>query len=733
MRDLTAQKEAEASLRLAADLIEHVTDAIIATDTDGAITSWNPAAVELYGWPASQALGQNASALLTGTGDRPSKPLKSSGRERAHHHRMDGATVEVSMSVADIKDRAGQPRGRVMIASDLRHQREAERVRRDAEARYAAAVGALDEGVLIIDVNGVVETANPTALALLNIPDPIGRRFTDCVRLLDEAGLAFNDATLGLRQARETGIGCSGMTAALRRPNEATAFLSVSLAAIPSNDSGSPYAVVMCLLDVTDRHAAAALLRYEARHDQMTGLANRTQLVETINDWIATTASSVGVLFIDLDRFKMVNDSLGHEAGDAVLRTIARRLAATAPEDSTTGRLAGDEFVIVIPNASESKTNALANALIERISEPVDIGGREIVVTCSIGTVVSEATSANVAGRRIPIMASDLLRNADVAMYSAKQHGRNRVASYDDTLRRRAVDRLELQEAMRRGLERGEFCAAFQPIVPLRPSGTPSVEALARWTHENRGLIPPATFIPIAEESGLIVPLGDLMLQQSTSQLAQWRRRGLADLVMSVNLSARQLADPRLAHRVAELLATHDLPGTGLTLEITESALMDDPDLAARTLTSLRNLGVGISIDDFGTGYSSLSYLHLFPVTAVKIDRSFIDNLTTKPSDQAIVAGVISLAHALGLTVVAEGVETTEQLQILRQFDCDTSTGLPIRQAQIPQRDPRGTPTLVRPTGPSLTPLSNGSRFKRVATSRQCSDDLELCAHDPPT
>ncbi len=689
MRDLTAQREAEASLRLAAELVEHVSDAIIAADLAERITSWNPAATELYGWTAAEALGRPLSDMLaTSAGFADARTLASGVPTEVTQRHRDGRELYVLMSAAPIRDETGALSGSVIIASDRSQRRKAETVRQALDARYSAAVAALDEGVLIVGVDGRVETANPAAHSLLGVPSLVGLELDETVRLLDESGAPLPADTLGLADARTSGEGRPARTLAVKRGG-ALAFLSVSTRVLPSETGAGPYPIVLCLLDVTDRHATAALLRYEARHDHMTGLANRNLVIETLSELLDAGTRSVGVLFIDLDRFKMVNDSLGHDAGDAVLRTIARRLAqhttagtagasgaVSRLADTTVGRLAGDEFVLVVPDATESQMQAVAVDVLEWLSRPVRISGRDIVVTCSVGVAVAEAGAGRQQADEVPVVATDLLRNADVAMYSAKQHGRNRVAVFDERFRRRAVDRLELQEDLRQGLERGELWPAYQPIVSLAEDRYVSIEALARWTHPVRGVVPPVAFIPIAEETGLIEPLGHLMLEQSIQQLSTWRRTaGTPDLVMSVNLSPRQLTDPAVADRVAEMLERYALPPSALTLEITESALMEDPDLAARTLTQLRDLGVGISVDDFGTGYSSLSYLRRFPVTAVKIDRSFIESITMSRDDEAIVEGIINLAHTLGLSVVAEGVETVEQVQLLRKLGCDLAQG----------------------------------------------------------
>jgi diguanylate cyclase (GGDEF)-like protein/PAS domain S-box-containing protein len=703
MRDLTAQKDAEASLRLQAQLIEHVSDAIIATDVSGCITSWNPAAAALYGWKATKVIGRAVSEVFDDAGSEIASRERGAPAEVTHRHR-DGSALHVLLSIADIKDPTGAVNGTVMIASDIRPRRKAELVRQQADARYSAAVAALDEGLLIVGADGTVETANPAALELLQCASLVGENFSHAVALLDEDGNLLSPGQLGLVDTRYNGTAHPAFTAAVRRTGGGMGFLSVSIRALPTETGTAPFPVVMCLLDVTDRHAAAALLRYEARHDHMTGLANRNLVLETISELLHTPRTGIGVLFIDLDRFKMVNDSLGHDAGDTVLRTIARRLANDASSPVTVGRLAGDEFVLVVPDATEAEMQELAAGLLDKLCEPVRIAGRDIVVTCSIGIAVAPAAPRN--GRRIG--ATDVLRNADVAMYYAKQHGRNRIATFDERFRRRAVDRLELEEDLRKGLERDELWASYQPIVVLDSLRTFGVEALARWIQPLRGEVAPTVFIPIAEETGLIAPLGQLMLKRAMAQLAIWRKHGsIPDLTMSVNLSPRQLADPYVAKRVSAVLQANGLPAEALNLEITESALMDDPELAARTLSRLRDLGVRISIDDFGTGYSSLSYLRRFPVTSVKIDRSFVERLGHTRDDDAIVAGIINLSRALGLKTCAEGIEHASQLRTLTELGCDFAQGFYFSKALTAEGL---TPLLSTPRLASATAAVNASR-----------------------
>ncbi len=659
-------------------LVELSPDAIV-VHCDGEIVFANRAAVDIVGAESVDDLlgrpilsfvapASHAGLLERIAGMRESDTY--SEPAEAFLVRADGTYVLIEST--SVRTRWADKPAFQAILRDLTDQKAA----RQAHARYSAAVEALDEGLLIIDADGRIETANPAAQLLLANPDLVGQRFSSVTQLLDENGGRLTSAMIGLEDTRHKGTARPAFTASLRRPDGSITYLSVSIRAVPTDTGEGPFPVVMCLLDVTERHAAAELLRFEARHDHATGLANRNLVLETIGGLLSAPDMAVGVLFIDLDRFKMVNDSLGHDAGDAVLRTIARRLAYEAPPQSTVGRLAGDEFIVVLPGATVEEAQALGARLLTRMGEPVRIMRRDLVVTGSIGIVVTEPGPGQGVSGRKDVGATDVLRDADVAMYYAKQHGRNRLATFDERFRRRAIDRLALEEELRQGLATGELQPAYQPIVALDTLATTAVEALARWTHPQRGAVPPTVFIPIAEETGLIAPLGRLMLARATQQVAAWRASGeTSELVMSVNLSPRQLADPHVADRVSELLAARSLPASALTLEITESALMDDPELAAQTLTQLRDLGIGISVDDFGTGYSSLSYLRRFPVTSVKIDRTFVDSLGVTRDDDAMVAGIVNLAHTLGLKVVAEGVENEEQRKTLTDLGCDYAQG----------------------------------------------------------
>ena len=418
------------------------------------------------------------------------------------------------------------------------------------------------------------------------------------------------------------------------------------------------------------RAAAEADLQFRASHDALTGLPNRAGLLTGLAAALtenATHRSGLGLLFIDLDHFKAVNDSLGHAAGDELLIIVAQRLRAAVREGGTIARLSGDEFVVVDQLADTEDAAALANRLLEALAVPVVLDGLEVVVSASIGAAVAEPADDT---------PDRLLRRADIAMYQAKGASRNSFQVHDPTQTDPAVDRLRLLGELRHGIENGQLRLHYQPRVDLRTGRPLGVEALVRWQHPTRGLLTPVAFIDLAEESGLVRELGAWVLDHAIAQVAAWQRlTPKAPLEMAVNLSVRQLADRRLVGLVAHALTTHGLPAELLTLEITETALMGDPQAALDTLQNLKALGVSLAVDDFGTGYSSLTYLKRFPIDELKIDQSFVRGLGTDGGDEAIVTSCVQLAHALGLRAVAEGVETDAQRVALLNLACDSVQG----------------------------------------------------------
>jgi diguanylate cyclase (GGDEF)-like protein/PAS domain S-box-containing protein len=423
--------------------------------------------------------------------------------------------------------------------------------------------------------------------------------------------------------------------------------------------------------DITEARHYERRLQHLAHHDALTGLANRTLLLERLKAAIDAAAGhrrQGALAFLDLDNFKHINDTFGHEAGDAVLREIAARLRDSMREEDTVARLGGDEFVLVIAEQSDvTQLACLVDRVRQSVSAPIVVDGKEILPGTSIGVSLFPQD-----GRTV----DQVMRAADAAMYHAKTLGRNNVQFYSEELNQVVHQHLLLEASLSRAIRNRELVLGYQPKVDLRTGKVVGAEALVRWQHPVDGIIPPDVFIPVAEQTGLIVPLGDWVLDEACATLRTLAAVGIGDFVIAVNLSARQLRQRRFVNRLAETLARHGVPAHRLELEVTESQLMDHPEEAREALAQLKLLGVRLSIDDFGTGYSSLSHLQKFPVDCIKIDRSFLGGIAD-PEDghEVITRAIIALGHNLKLQVIAEGVETLEQLTFLRDHDCDQMQG----------------------------------------------------------
>jgi diguanylate cyclase (GGDEF)-like protein/PAS domain S-box-containing protein len=422
--------------------------------------------------------------------------------------------------------------------------------------------------------------------------------------------------------------------------------------------------------DITEQRRAAEQLRWAATHDELTRLPNRSQFTAELTELLSTSpVGSIAVMFIDIDNFKVINDSLGHATGDQLLRGMTQRLRAVLRDHDMLSRFGGDEFIVTLSQFSADNTPAAtAERLRSEIARPLTVDGVELFVTGSIGIAVAD---------RVDVTASDLLRDADAAMYRAKARGRDCVEIFAKGVHDASVIALRTTNELRRGIERDEIVPYYQPIVDLETGVLTGFEVLARWRHPDRGLLGPDQFLPMAEETGLISDLGAAILRASLVQLGRWRERleSFGDLTLAVNVSSRQLLGSGLHEVVSEALAEAGVPAGLLWLEITETALMTDVKAASVALRELRSIGLHLSVDDFGTGYSSLTYLKRFPVEAIKVDRSFVNGLGIDNEDSTIVEAVINLGHSLGLAVVAEGVETPLQLSRLRELRCDRAQG----------------------------------------------------------
>ena len=556
--------------------------------------------------------------------------------------------------------------------------------RRQLEERFGALVKNSSDAITILDLDSTFRFASPSVQRLWGYAPQglMGRRIFELV----------HDADLDRAQ--------SALIEAAANPNlHATvefrlrhhSGLWLHLEAVVTNLLNDPNVagIVVNSRDITERKRLEEQLTRQAFHDALTGLPNRALFMDRLDQSLAQAARqsrNVGILFLDVDRFKRVNDSLGHEAGDQLLVSVAQRLSAVARAGDTVARFGGDEFTILLEDVeSEARMEEVAVRFLQQLAAPITIGGQETSVSASIGAVFSDAGRPRAA-------AEDLLRNADMALYRAKEGGRARVVVFDESLDTYAVERLALEADLRHAVERGQLRLHYQPIVDLETGRITGLEALVRWDHPQRGLVPPAEFIPLAEETGEIVAIGQWVLAEACARAQEWKRTlpAAPDLKVSVNLSPREFRRPDLVWQVARVLRDTELAPQDLRIEITESALMEDTPTANNAIADLKLLGVELVIDDFGTGYSSLSYLRRFPIDVLKIDRSFIDDLDGDDGrTRSLVRSFVDLGDALGLAVVAEGIETRGQLLALQEIGCGSGQGYlfskPVDLEAVPQ------------------------------------------------
>lgn len=453
-----------------------------------------------------------------------------------------------------------------------------------------------------------------------------------------------------------------------------------------------------------EREAFEARLTHQAFHDALTGLPNRALFIDRLEHAVARTTrdgGEVGVLFMDLDRFKMINDSLGHDMGDLLLVQVGERLAPCLRPGDTLARYGGDEFTVLVEDSGTGEAAAVANRILEALSRPFSLGGREVFVSASIGISVTSATRPD----------SDPLREADLAMYRAKDRGRNQWQAFEAEMNHAALARLESETKLRRAVERNEFRLVYQPLVSMVTGQITGVEALARWRGDDGVAVSPSDFIPLAEDTGLIVPLGQWILEEACQQAVLWHRAGLP-LAMHVNVSARQLDHPSLIADISKILTRSGLRPDRLVLEVTETVVMEDVESTIEVMHGIQALGVRMAMDDFGRGNTSLTHLKRFPLQVVKVDKSFVDGVHLSPQDQAVIRSIVLLAAEFGMQVTAEGIELVEQLDELRRLGIDTAQGFylaePVPAGAVPvlveqRRKAAGLPSAVE--GRTGTPI----------------------------
>ncbi len=539
-----------------------------------------------------------------------------------------------------------------------------------AKERALVTLESIADGVVTSDANGIIDYLNPVAERLSGWSDKdlVGRPIADLFKVLDE--------TTGL-EVENPALGClrSGIPVLHHEKSQfidrrgATVDINESAAAIRDAE-GRITGLVLVLHDVSKARRLSQQMSFQATHDALTGLPNRACLTEHLQTSLKAAAAdggSLAVMFIDLDRFKVVNDTLGHDVGDQLLREVARRLKACVREGDMVSRLGGDEFVIVTRSVGHrAAVQQMAARLLQAFLEPFHVGASEFFTSASIGiTLFPENGTSSEA----------LLKNADATMYRVKAQGKNNYGFYDERTDHRAGERLSLETEMRHALDRGEMVVHYQPQFSACDGAITGFEALVRWLHPVRGLLAPKDFLPLAEETGFIVDIGDWVMHEACRQNRAWQDAGLPKVTVAVNIAHKQFMRPTLVNDVTHVLERTGLEARFLELELTEGILADNALAATLRLTELKRVGVMLSIDDFGTGYSSLSYLKSFPLDSVKIDRCFIKDLESDPRDAEISAAIIAMSHSLKLTVLAEGVETPGQLEFLRRKGCDTIQG----------------------------------------------------------
>ncbi|MEO8430231.1 MAG: EAL domain-containing protein [Acidobacteriota bacterium] len=612
---------------------------------------------------------------ILGKGDSEWLPAASAELVRLHDQTVlaTGAVLEVEETLPTpggtrhwlvlkfpLQSEAGRPLvGAVAVDISERRRREATLV------RMAAIMESSHDAVISTDARGVVSSWNSGATSMYGYTaEEIEGRPVSILEPPDRRGEidAFLDRIRkGERVVRYETV----------RVRKDGTRVEVAVAASPIRDGlGELTGVASIARDISDRKRAQELIVFQSFHDHLTGLPNRALLMERLNVCVGKARRAgrlLAVLFLDLDLFKTINDGFGHSAGDAVFQEVARRLALCVRDDDTVARIGGDEFVVLLPEIARAEdATVVARKLLEAVAQPFTTEGRRVDLTTSIGISVYPDDGQD---------AESLLRSADTAMSRAKSRGRNNFQLSIPELTEEAAQRLTLQAGLRQAIERQELVLHYQPVLSLSTGRIVEMEALVRWQHPEKGLIMPAAFIDVAEKAGMMVPLGDWVLGKAARQTRRWQTMGFPDLRIAVNLSPSQFHERNLVTGVQKALSDSGLQPETLELEITEGVAMEDADVTVANLLALRDLKVGVSIDDFGTGYSSLSYLKRFPVTTLKIDRSFVTDVVTNSADAGIVRAVVAMAHGLKLNVIAEGVETKEQFAYLRESGCDALQG----------------------------------------------------------
>ena len=685
------QQALDAETRLQA-VLGHTEDGVLTVSPSGAILSLNDAACRIFGYTEVQLHHAPLSQLLPHAAPNGShqdldtflhRGLDGVSR-RTEGRRANGQLFAVGLSVKAV-NWGGQVQHQCLLrdlsTQDASEQAavEAQRQLNDVDEMRRIIVHNAPYAVFVLNRQGIFQTVNPAGERLLGCAahDLIGRsntqRFIDPTQVAERAhllALRLNQPISDLDVVGHLAQESPGLPTEWRmvRSDGSSLMAEVQVTEL-RNDYGARTGYLLMAHDVTARHEAEHQLQHMALHDALTTLPNRNMLQEQLKACLSIAQREQGhmaMMFIDLDRFKKINDTLGHHVGDSVLVEISRRLRAAMRASDIVARLGGDEFVVLLPRIQAQADGELVAAkVMEVFNAPVQVGGHELRVTPSIGLALYPQHGSD------PVT---LMRHADLAMYQAKSDGRNRIQIYSELMASPSPDTLVLENDLYHALERDELRLHYQPQFDCASGRITGAEALLRWEHQGR-LIPPADFIPQAEESGLIVPMGEWVLRRACTVAHRWRQETGMALRIAVNLSAVQLDHPHIVNTVSQVLLDTGLHPTALELEITESVVVRESLRAADVLRQLRALGVGIAIDDFGVGYSSFSYLRELPVDRFKLDRSFLTNVPKSNGDSRLVSALIAMGHSLEVGIVAEGVETAEQALFLRDHGCDEAQG----------------------------------------------------------
>jgi diguanylate cyclase (GGDEF)-like protein/PAS domain S-box-containing protein len=685
--DVTQRRAAEGKLASVNTQRKAVLDAatrvsIIASDPRGTIIMFNSGAERMLGYSAAEMinahsvielhrdeeLSAHAGHLALELGDRLSgfdvlvrRAVLEGLEEREWTYvRSDGRPITVLLSVTAIRGDEGTITGFLHVANDVTERKAAEEMLRKQAASIAASmdgIGILDERYEFTYLNdALARLYGVQAQSLLG--HPLRELYDDQENERFERTILPEVTERGRWRGEANGLRKDGSLF----PQE------ISLTAI---EGGGMVCVVR---DITERTYAEEQIKHLAYHDALTGLPNRLLFKDRLTVALSHAQrdhTRLAVLFLDLDRFKVINDSLGHNIGDQLLQAVAARVQACVRESDTVARLGGDEFTLLLQAMQRSEDAApVAQKILEAVRYPFHLEGREFFITTSIGISLYPEDGLD---------AETLIKNADTAMYQAKEQGRDNYQLFNAYINAKALQRIALEHGLRRSLVNNELAVHYQPIFDFRSGRISGMEALLRWKHPEMGNIPPATFIPIAEAIGVMTPIGAWALREACAQATAWHAAGFRNLALAVNLSVTQLQASDLVARVKDVLEETGLPPRLLELEITESSAMQSPEQSIRTLYDLKKLGIRISLDDFGTGHSSLAYLKRFPIDTLKIDQSFVRDITSDPDTAAIVTAIIAMAHSLRLKVIAEGVEFTEQAAFLKRYACDQMQGFLIR------------------------------------------------------